>query len=699
MAQNKEWNSLKTEIKYLKGVGEHRARLLIKLNIFTISDLLEFFPRDYINRKAAIKINSLRYNELFSFVGVIVSVEKRTLASKKVQLNVVVSDGEDYLFLTWFSFGKWFIKQFEIGKQIWVSGVVTEFKGNPQIVHPEIEILDSEEDTQSFWHSREVLPVYKLTDGISMNVLRNLIYKAFELYSEKIQETLPEFILEEYRFEKRHTSLQKMHFTQHPQEIPKIKKRYAFEELFYTQLMLARSKFHHELKQNGHNFELKRTFTSKLKNSLPFDLTNAQKRVIREIIGDMNSSKQMNRLLQGDVGSGKTIVTVFAMLLALENGFQSVLMAPTEILAEQHFHSVSKLLENQPDIKIALLKGGVSKEKTETKEKIKNGEIDIIIGTHALIQKDVEFKNAGLIAIDEQHRFGVEQRAELSRKNRHPDLLYLSATPIPRSLALTVYGDLDVSVINEMPPNRKPIKTLWHNSEKNKIVFEQVEDQLKLGRQIYVVCPLIEESEKIDLLDAETLYEALSKKVFPQYKVALLHGRMKNADKDAIMADFQNKKIDLLVSTTVIEVGIDVPNATVMIIQHAERFGLSQLHQLRGRVGRGAEKSFCYLIVYPPISPDGRERLQTMVETNDGFIIAEKDLEIRGPGDFFGTAQSGMPIFKHANIVRDQELLAQARVLASNIITEDFNFTLEKNIILSEVYFSDYLQKEKLFDY
>ncbi|HPR18530.1 MAG TPA: ATP-dependent DNA helicase RecG, partial [Candidatus Cloacimonadota bacterium] len=614
---NKDWNPINSEIKYLKGVGDNRARILNKLDIYTISDLMEYFPRDYINRTAVVKISSLRYDEHFSFVGTIASVEKRMLPSHKAQLNVAVTDGTDYLFLTWFSFGKWFLKQFEIGKPIWVSGIVTEFKGNPQIIHPEFDVLESDE-TQGFWQSRNVLPVYKLTEGISMNTLRNLIYKAFELYSEKIVETLPAYLLEKYEFEPRRISLQKMHFTQHPQEIPQIRVRYAFEELFFTQLMLARSKFYHHRKEAGHSFVLKKSFTSKLKDSLPFELTSAQKRVIREIVEDMNSPHQMNRLLQGDVGSGKTIVTVFAMLLALENGFQAVLMAPTEILAEQHYHSISKLLENQPEIRIALLKGGVSKEKNTIKEMIKNGEIDIIVGTHALIQKDVEFHNAGFVAIDEQHRFGVEQRAELSRKNHHPDLLYLSATPIPRSLALTVYGDLDVSVIDEMPPHRKPIKTIWYNSQKSALVYEQVTEQLKLGRQIYVVCPLIEESEKIDLLDAETLYKTLSEKVFPQYRNALLHGRMKTAEKDAVMAEFKNGKIDILVSTTVIEVGIDVPNATVMIIQHAERFGLSQLHQLRGRVGRGAQESFCYLIVFPPISTDGRERLQTMVATNDG---------------------------------------------------------------------------------
>lgn len=690
---------MQTEIKFLKGVGEYRARMLNKLNIFTISDLMEHFPRDYINRTAAVKIESLRYNEHFSFVGTIVSVEKRTLSNRRSQLNVVVTDGVEHLFLTWFSFGKWFIKQFEVGKQIWVSGIVTEFQHMPQIVHPEIEILNTEEDTQNFWHSRSVLPVYKLTEGISMNVMRNLIYKAFELYSNQIEETLPRYILEKYQFSPRRISLQKMHFTQHPEEIPKLRIRYAFEELFYTQLMLARSKFNHHKKENGHNFELKKTFTTKLKESLPFDLTSAQKKVINEIVGDMNSNRQMNRLLQGDVGSGKTIVTVFAMLLALENGYQSVLMAPTEILAEQHYRSISLLLKNQPEIQIALLKGGMSKEKTATKEAIKNGKIDIIIGTHALIQKDMEFFNVGFVAIDEQHRFGVEQRAELSRKNHYPDLLYLSATPIPRSLALTVYGDLDVSVIDELPPGRKPIKTMWYNSRKSQLVFEQVESQLQLGRQVYVVCPLIEESDKIDLLDAETLYKTLSQDIYPQYNIALLHGRMKTAEKDAVMVDFKNKKYDILVSTTVIEVGIDVPNATVMIILHAERFGLSQLHQLRGRVGRGADKSYCYLIVYPPISEEARERLQTMVETNDGFVIAEKDLELRGPGDFFGTAQSGMPIFKHANIVRDQLLLGQARIIALEIINEDFGLELEKNRSLAKTYFERYYPKEKLFDF
>ncbi len=692
-------NPLENEIKYMKGVGEHRARILNRLNINTIGDLLEHFPRDYINRKAIVKITELRFHEHCSFVGIIVSVEKKHLPGKKTQLNVVISDGEDVLFCTWFRFGNWFLKQFEVGKQIWVSGVVTEFRGGPQIVHPEIEVLDDSESTLNFWKTRSVLPVYPLTEGISMNIMRNLIYHAFELYSQQIEETLPEYILEKYKFRHRRISLQKIHFSQHSEEVDKIKKRFAFEELFYTQIMLARSRYNHRKKQSGHRFILKKTYTTKLKNSLPFQLTSAQKRVLREIVEDMTSSRQMNRLLQGDVGSGKTIVTVFAMLLALENGFQSVLMAPTEILVEQHFHSISKFLQNQPDIKIALLKGGNYKGKKEILQKIETGEINFIIGTHALIQKDTKFYNVGFVAIDEQHRFGVKQRAELSRKNHHPDLMYLSATPIPRSLALTVYGDLDVSILDELPPNRKNIKTFWYNSAKSEIVFEMVKKEIQKKRQVYIVCPLIEESEKMDLLDAETLFELISRKIYPEYKIAILHGKMKTPEKDAIMEKFKDGKIDVLVSTTVIEVGIDVPNASVMIIEHAERFGLSQLHQLRGRVGRGSDRSFCYLIVSPPISREGRERLTTMLETNDGFKIAEKDLELRGPGDFFGTEQAGMSIYKHANIVRDRTLLKQARILAFDIIEEDFKLQLDKNEILNKIYFREFYKREKLFDF
>ncbi len=691
-------NPLQNDIKYLKGVGEYRAKLLHKLQIFTIGDILEHFPRDYINRSRTDKICNLKFGENCAIIGKIISLEKKNFGRRKSQLNVIISDGDNNLYCTWFRFGKWLSDKLEIGQQIWVSGTITQFRNSPQIIHPEIEILDDTDETNDFWHSRTILPVYPLTDGISINVMRKLIYNAFSIYAKNITETLPDYILIKYDFENRNNSLQKIHFSQNLKEIPKLKKRFAFEELFFTQLMLSRCKKHHE-RAKGNKFILQKTFTSKLKKSLPFELTNAQKHVLQEIVSDMTSDRQMNRLLQGDVGSGKTIVTVFALLLALENGFQAVLMAPTEILAEQHFKSISAFLQNQQNIKIALLKGGNYKGKQLVKEQIQNGEIDIIIGTHALIQKDVNFKKVGIVAIDEQHRFGVEQRAILSQKNNAPDLMYLSATPIPRSLALTVYGDLDISILDELPPNRKPIKTVWRGASKKHIVYEEIRTELQNGRQVYIVCPLVEESEKMDLLDAETLFNSISTEIFPEFKSAILHGRMKAIEKDEIMQSFKDKKIDILVSTTVIEVGIDVSNATVMIVEHAERFGLSQLHQLRGRVGRGKEKSYCYLISYPLISSDGRERLNTMVATNDGFVIAEKDLEIRGPGNFFGTQQSGLPIFKHANIVRDRELLKQARILAFEITAKDENLQFPENAILKEIYFQSYFKREKLFDY
>ncbi|MDY6915436.1 MAG: ATP-dependent DNA helicase RecG [Candidatus Cloacimonadota bacterium] len=689
--------ALNKEIKYLKGVGEKRSRLLNKLNIYTIADLMEFFPRTYLNRKFKNQIAQLQPDEQAAVVGHIVSVEKRNM-SKPSQLNVVISDGKSYLFCTWFRFGKWLPAKFEIGKKIWVSGKVSYFRGSPQIIHPDFEILE-EENPHSFWNSRDILPVYPLTEGISMRQMRRLILNAFEIYADQIEETLPDYILERMKFLPRRISLQKIHFTQNPEEAEQIKIRYAFEELFFHQIMLARVKNYHNKKEYGIRFTLHKTHTTKLKKSLPFQMTTAQKRVIREIVNDMNSDKQMNRLLQGDVGSGKTIVTVFAMLLAIENGYQAIFMAPTEILAEQHFANIKSFLKDHEKINIALLKGGNYKGKKTIKEKIAAGGIDIIVGTHVLIQPEMKYYKVGFVAIDEQHRFGVEQRATLSQKNKHPDVMYLSATPIPRSLALTVYGDLDVSVLDELPPGRKDIKTIWRGSNKKKTVYKEVLQQLKSGKQVYIVCPLIEQSEKSELLAAETLYQEISDRIFPSYKSFLLHGKMKTAEKDKIMHDFKNTPASILVSTTVIEVGIDVANATVMIIEHAERFGLSQLHQLRGRVGRGADQSYCYLITYPPLSVVARERMETMVATNDGFVLAEKDLELRGPGDFFGTEQSGMPIFKHANLVRDQKLLKIARQIAFQVIKDDSELKNPCNKKLRKKYFAEFSEREQLFNF
>ncbi len=685
------------EVKYLKGVGEHRAKLLAKLGVRTYNDLLEFFPRDYIQREAKSSIGELESGSRSSVTGKIVSILENVRGNQR-KLNMVITDGENELLCTWFRYGNWLKDMIKEGDKVWVSGVISSYRNRFQLVHPELEVLDKDEDTTSFWHSRSVLPVYHLTDKLKIWQMRNIIYNIFRLHADEIEETLSEGLLERFGWLPRRISLQKIHFSTEPEKVPRYKERYAFEELFYNQLMLARVRQNNENIKKGISFELKRTYTTQLKKSLRFRLTSAQKRVIREIVEDMISGYQMNRLLQGDVGSGKTIVTLFAMLLAVENGYQAVLMAPTEILAEQHYLSFNSFLAGM-DIRIALLKGGNYKGKKKTKEEIKAGEIQIVVGTHALLQKDVEFHRIGFLAVDEQHRFGVVQRSLIPSKGDKPDLLYMSATPIPRSLALTVYGDLTVSVIDELPPGRKLIETVWKGEGRRADAYNYARAEVRRGRQVYIVCPLIEESEKSDLLAAETLFEDIRASIMPESRAELLHGRMKTAEKDEIMKRFKGHEFDVLVSTTVIEVGIDVPNASVMIIEHAERFGLSQLHQLRGRVGRGSASSCCFLIAYYPLSREGSARLNTMVETNDGFVIAEKDLELRGPGDFFGTAQSGMDLFRHANIVRDRQLLIHARAVAGWVLEGDPELISEENKVIRRTYERLYAEREKLFKF
>ncbi len=692
-------NPVYSDVKYLKGVGEKRAIYLRKLGINTILDLMEHFPRDYINRSVINKISDLEEDKRYSLVGFIANIEIKHTSRYKSQLTLWVGDDNDFLFCTWFNASNWLLEKFEIGKKIWVSGYVRIFKNHFQMVHPEFEILDEEDKNLSFWHKRNLLPVYPLTEKLKMSTMRNIILKAFELYHDYVEENLPDYVLKNFGWKHRKIEIQKVHFAKTIESANKSKRRFAFEELFYNQLMLARVKAKRKTAKKSFQMDIKRTYTAKLKQNLPFTLTKAQIKAINEIVFDMQKQNPMSRLLQGDVGSGKTIVTLFAILLAVENGYQAALMAPTELLAEQHLKSFNKFLKEIKDVKIALLKGGNYKGKKDTLKKIAAGEIDIVIGTHALIQKDVSFKNLGFVVVDEQHRFGVEQRSFLSKKNQYPHLLYLSATPIPRSLALTLYGDLDISIIDELPPNRKKVTTVWKTASSKKTVYEQVRKELKKGRQAYFVCPLIEESEKMDLLDAQTLYEHLSKEIFNQFKVDILHGRMKAKEKDEIMRRFLEHKTDILVSTTVIEVGIDVANATVMVIEHSERFGLSQLHQLRGRVGRGAEQSYCYLISYNPISSEAKERLSTMVETTDGFKIAEKDLEIRGPGDFFGKEQSGFIPFKFANVYKHRELLKEARRIAFDIIKSDYNFVKTENEVIKKWYFKKYYQKEKMFEF
>lgn len=673
------------DVKYLRGVGEFRSKILNRLGITTINDVFEFFPKTYLHRITDAKIRYIKPDDFVSIKVNVFSVDEITTKSGKKQLKAIVTDGDRFIECVWFSYGKWITKHLVNGKDIWVNGKVTEFMGNLQLIQPQTEEAKEEETTHEFWKNRSILPVYKLTSNLTQNAIRNIVYNSFAIYHHNIDETLPEYILEKFNFNPRKIALQKIHFALKEETAKEYKNRFIFEDFFYYQILIEKNLKNKENIQKPRKYLNKGILTKKLKDSLNFTLTNAQKKVINEIFNDLLSDNIMNRLLQGDVGAGKTIVTLFAILLAIENGFQTALVAPTEILAEQHFKTISKLTENIEDFNICLIKGGKNKQKITDKINIASGKINLAIGTHALFQKDVIFNKLGLVVIDEQHRFGVAQRSELSLRHNFPDLLYLSATPIPRSLAMTIFGDMTVSIINELPPTRKPVKTLVIPNSKKDEAYSDVRKELIKGRQVYIVCPLVEESEKIDLQDAQSLYNEISEKVFPDYPSALLHGRMKNSEKESIMQDFSTGKIKILISTTVIEVGIDVPNASVMLIEHAERFGLSQLHQLRGRVGRGSEQSFCYLIAYT-MSDIAKERLHTMKKTNDGFIIAEKDLELRGPGDIFGTAQSGLPEFKFANIMTDQQILSIAKNEAKLIIEEDPEFDLPKNSILKNHY-------------
>ena len=686
--------NLQNNIQYVKGVGPKRAKLLHHLGIHTVKDILFYFPRDYINKIINKRIVDLKINDIASVRAKIVSYGYIS-KYKSTRFQLIISDGSGYLTCIWFKTTPWLEKQFEVGKEIIVLGRLKYYYNRLCMLHPDFEFVDSKSE-ESFWTKRSYLPLYPLTEGLTNKIFRKIILNIFK--SEfRISETIPENIRIVQELLPINQALRKIHMPETEDDITLSRKRFVFEELFYLQLMLARRKVHWH-KSEGISMQIKKTYTTQLKNILPFNLTSAQKRVLNEIVKDMKSPFQMNRLLQGDVGSGKTIIALFAMLLAIENGYQAAIMAPTEILATQHYFAITEFLK-KIDVKIGLLLGGNYKGKKKLKEHISKGEIDIVIGTHSLIQKDVVFRKLGIVIIDEQHRFGVIQRHSLTQKGQVPDKIVMSATPIPRSLALTVYGDLDISIIDELPPNRKEIYTSWITEDKKPQVYNFINKEIAKGRQVYVVCPLVEKSEKSYLRDATNTYEKLKSSVFRNHRVALLHGRMSNQEKDEIMHRFKDGRIDVLVSTTVIEVGIDVPNATIMLIEHAEHFGLSQLHQLRGRVGRGAFKSYCILAAYEPISEEALLRLNTMKETNDGFKISEIDLEIRGPGEFFGTEQSGMPRFRIANIVRDREILEQAHKIAFQIIAEDYDLELEKHKLIKEKYQKEFLKRERLFSF
>ncbi|MDZ4330351.1 MAG: ATP-dependent DNA helicase RecG [Flavobacterium sp.] len=691
-------------MEYLKGVGPNRGELLRKeLGIYKYVDLVNFFPNRYIDRTRYYKINELQNNIAeVQIIGKIINIKTVEFGRNQKRLVATFVDDTGQMELVWFQGHKWIRESLKLNEICVVFGKCTSFGNAFNMAHPEIELMSEHE--QSLRSAMQ--PVYPSTEtltnrGISNRVINKLMQQLFLETQALFTETLPDYLVNELKLIPKKAALFNIHFPKSADVLAKAKFRLIFEELFFIQLQLITKNLIRKHKIKGHPFTtVGEYFNDFYQNHLPFQLTNAQKRVIKEIRTDMGSNAQMNRLLQGDVGSGKTIVAFMSMLLALDNGFQACLMAPTEILANQHFIGLSELAETL-NINIRILTGSTKiAQRRIIHEELENGTLHILIGTHALLEDKVKFKNLGLAVIDEQHRFGVEQRSKLWKKNViPPHVLVMTATPIPRTLAMSLYGDLDISVIDELPPGRKPIQTV-HRFDSNRLkVWKFLRDEIALGRQIYIVYPLIQESEKMDFKDLMDGYESISRDFpLPQYSISILHGKMKPADKDAEMKRFSEGKTNIMVATTVIEVGVNVPNASVMIIESAERFGLSQLHQLRGRVGRGAEQSYCILMTSHKLSSDSKTRMETMVQTNDGFEIAEVDLKLRGPGDLMGTQQSGVLNLQIADLVRDRDTLALARNYALKLLKEDASMQKPEHAALRAV-FIEMTKKKNIWNY
>ncbi len=684
-------NYLQTPITYLKGVGPNRANTLqSELGIATYQDILNLFPNRYIDKTQYYKIGQLQRNNAdVQVVGKIIHI--KTVEQKKgKRLVATFKDETGEMELVWFRGQKWIRENLKLNTPYVIFGRCNWYSGKYSMPHPEMELLTEHEQGVKVM----MQPVYPSTEklgnsGITNRVINKLLQQLFLETKGKFMETLSDGILHELKLISKSEALFNIHFPKNQEYLAKAQFRLKFEELFYLQLQLISKKMLRKQKIKGFNFDqVGEHFNDFYKNHLPFKLTNAQKRVIKEIRADLGSNAQMNRLLQGDVGSGKTIVAMMTMLLAIDNGFQACLMAPTEILANQHFNGIKELLDDI-GVNIALLTGSVKKSaRNIIHEQLESGELHILIGTHALLEDKVQYKNLGLAIVDEQHRFGVAQRSKLWHKNDiPPHILVMTATPIPRTLAMSLYGDLDISVIDELPPGRKAIKTV-HRYDSNRLkVFGFIRDEIKKGRQIYVVYPLIQESEALDYKDLMDGYESIVRDFpLPDYQISILHGKMKPADKDYEMERFVKGETQIMVATTVIEVGVNVPNASVMIIESAERFGLSQLHQLRGRVGRGADQSYCILMTSHKLTSEAKTRLETMVSTNDGFEIAEVDLRLRGPGDLMGTQQSGVLNLKIADIVKDNDILKTARWYALKILKEDPTLETQDNLVIRHTY-------------
>lgn len=684
------------KITSLPGLSTKRLEALSKEGLLSVVDFLNFFPRRYLDRSNVQPIAHLMGSgEEITVSGKVTSINEVGYGKKK-RLEVTIKDETGSLKGVWFRGASYFKRIFKIGDVVAFFGAAKRYGKNITIAHPEVDKIADEEDLNSF---SRIMPVYPGSKEISKARITSSLFQSWVkviLKQTELPEFIPTYLLEELKLPKRQDAYRMIHFPEDHGERKKALERFKFEELFLFELSME--KIHHtvEERKTGHLFSEVGAYTSRyFKELLPFELTEGQKSSLADIKKDVRSGRQMNRLIQGDVGAGKTIVALGAILMALDNGFQAAFVAPTEILAEQHFRTLSDHLK-ELNINIRLLVGGQKIAlRRDVLTDIEGGTCQIVVGTHAVIQKEIKFHKLGLAVIDEQHRFGVKQRAELLNKGEHPHILVMSATPIPRSLAMTVYADLDISIIKGLPAGRKPIRTAIRSQKKRDDVFSFVRSEVEDGGQVYIIYPLVEESEALDLKDATAGFEKIQNR-FPEFKVGLLHGRMKSEEKDSVMKAFIENEIQILVSTTVIEVGVDVPNASIMIIEHAERFGLSQLHQLRGRIGRGERQSYCILMPDVKVSKAGAFRLKTMEKTNDGFKIAEADLKLRGPGDFLGTKQSGLPDFKVADIVEDQFILTQAKEKAKELIEKDADLKLPENQSLKKA-FEPYFKEKAAF--
>lgn len=668
---------LDKDVKYVKTVGPNRVKLLNKLNIYTLKDLIEYYPRDYEDRSKPKNLYECTDGEEVLIEAMAAGRITEMHKGRMTISRLIVKDQTGTCYITWFNQG-YLRDKFQPGRMYRFFGKISNKNGRLEMNSPVYDEIDQSKNTG------KIIPIYPLTYELKQNTLRKIIENGLAEVKGKLTETLPEYILKENNLWDINNTIERIHFPIEFSDFNKARERLVFEELLTTQLALLKLKNNYEHETDGIQFS-KDVYMSDVINILPFKLTKAQLRVLEEIDRDMQSNKPMNRLLQGDVGSGKTVVAMIAAYKAVKSGYQATIMAPTAILASQHLESFQGILE-ELGIRTELLISSVTKKKkAEILEKLQNGEIDILIGTHAILEENVVFKNLGLVVTDEQHRFGVKQRSTIASKGKNPDVIAMSATPIPRTLALILYGDLDISIIDELPPNRKKIETYAVRKNMEERVNNFIRKQITEGRQAYIVCPLVEENEDMEGLQSVIeLAEKYQKETFSEYKVAYLHGKMKPKEKDEIMERFKNGEIQILIATTVIEVGVNVPNSSIMVVENAERFGLAQLHQLRGRVGRGEYQSYC-ILKYEGNSETIKQRMKVMCDTNDGFIISEKDLELRGSGDFFGTEQHGLPEFKIANLFEDIVVLKKVQRLALKIMEDDPLLEKEKNAKLNDL--------------